>query len=112
MWCRTSDGWGSGSDRISRPSPRNRAIVGEVRGAGLMLGIEIVADKATRRPFSPDRQAGLTFDRIAYENGLIGRCMGDVLGFSPPLIVTETDVDEIAGRVETSLKALEAHLLR
>ena len=54
----------------------------------------------------------MTFDHIAYENGLIGRCMGDVLGFSPPLIVKEKDVDEIAERCETSLKQLAAHLGR
>jgi 4-aminobutyrate--pyruvate transaminase len=85
-------------------------IVGDVRGAGLMLGIEIVADKKTRRPFPPARQAGMNFDRIAYDNGLIGRCMGDTLGFSPPLIVTEKDVDEIADRCAISLTALEHHL--
>ncbi len=87
-------------------------IVGEVRGAGLMLGIEIVADKKTRRPFAPARQAGPTFDHIAYDNGLIGRCMGDTLGFSPPLIVTEQDVDEIADRCAISLKALEQQLAK
>ena len=75
-----------------------------------MLGIEIVADKASRTPFAPAAQAGPTFDRIAYENGLIGRCMGDVLGFSPPLIVTEKDVDEIAERCEKSLKQLQSQL--
>ena len=85
-------------------------IIGDVRGEGLMLGIEIVADRQKRTPFPPARQAGLTFDRIAYENGLIGRCMGDTLGFSPPLIVTESDVDEIAERCETSLKQLQSHL--
>ncbi len=86
-------------------------IVGEVRGAGLMLGIEVVADKETRIPFSPERQAGPTFDRLAYENGLIARCMGDVLGFAPPLIVDEDDVDEIAARCRKSLKELEARLV-
>ena len=63
------------------------------------------------RPFDPDLQAGPTFDRIAYENGLIGRCMGDTLGFSPPLIVTEKDIDDIAGLCEKSLSQLQAHLL-
>jgi Adenosylmethionine-8-amino-7-oxononanoate aminotransferase len=90
----------------------NSPIIGEVRGEGLMIGIEIVADKKTRRPFPPALQAGLTFDRLAYDNGLVARCMGDVLGFSPPLIVDERDVDEIADRCEASLKALETYLLR
>lgn len=85
-------------------------IIGEVRGEGLMLGIEIVADRQTRTPFDPALQAGPTFDRIAYENGLIGRCMGDTLGFSPPLIVTEKDVDDIADLCEKSLKQLQATL--
>jgi 4-aminobutyrate--pyruvate transaminase len=75
-----------------------------------MLGIEIVADKETRRPFAPGLQAGLNFDRIAYENGLVARCMGDVLGFSPPLIVSDQDVDEIADRCAASLQELEAYL--
>jgi 4-aminobutyrate--pyruvate transaminase len=75
-----------------------------------MLGIEIVADRATRTPFDPSLEAGPTFDRIAYENGLIGRCMGDTLGFSPPLIVTESDIDQIAERCEASLKKLQAAL--
>lgn len=82
----------------------------DVRGEGLMLGIELVADRETRTPFDPALQAGLTFDRIAYENGLIGRCMGDTLGFSPPLIVTEKDVDDIAELCEKSLKQLQVHL--
>ena len=91
---------------------KTSAIVGEVRGAGLMLGIEIVADKKTGKPFPPARQAGMAFDRLAYDNGLISRCMGDTLGFSPPLIVTEADVDEIARLCGASLKQLEDHLAR
>ena len=85
-------------------------MIGDVRGSGLMLGIELVADRETRTPFDPSLQAGLAFDQLAYENGLIGRCMGDTLGFSPPLIVTEKDVDEIAERCEKSLKQLQGHL--
>lgn len=86
---------------------QSSAIVGEVRGAGLMLGVEIVADKTSRRPFAPALKVGAMFDRIAYENGLVTRCMGDVLGFSPPLIITEADVDDIAARFERSLRQLE-----
>jgi 4-aminobutyrate--pyruvate transaminase len=93
-------------ERIAADSP----IVGEVRGAGLMLGIELVADKATKAAFDPHLQVGMQFDRFAYENGLIARCMGDVLGFSPPLIVNEAEVDEIAERCAGSLRQLERHL--
>jgi 4-aminobutyrate---pyruvate transaminase len=95
-------------EALAKKSP----IVGEVRGSGLMLGIEIVADKKTRKPFDPAKQAGMSFDTIAYENGLIGRCMGDTLGFAPPLIVTENDVDEIAALCEKSLTTLEQKLAK
>jgi 4-aminobutyrate---pyruvate transaminase len=85
-------------------------IIGDVRGEGLMLGIELVEDSETRQPFAPERKIGLKFDRIAYENGLMARCMGDVLGFAPPLIVTANDVDDIARRCEISLQELERGL--
>jgi len=82
-------------------------IVGDIRGAGLMLGVEIVQDKATRTPFAPRLEVGLAFDEIAYKNGLIVRCMGDTLGMSPPLIVDEADIDEIAEKFRRSLTELE-----
>jgi 4-aminobutyrate---pyruvate transaminase len=86
-------------------------IVGEIRGAGLMLGVELVQDKASRTPFAPNLEVGLTFDKIAYKNGLIVRCMGDTLGMSPPLIVNEADIDEIAEKFSASLTELEARVL-
>ena len=87
-------------------------IIGDIRGEGLMLGIELVADRETRTPFEPALKAGMAFDRLAYANGLIGRCMGDTLGFSPPLIVGTAEVDEIADKTRTSLKQLTRHLGR
>ena len=86
-------------------------IVGEIRGAGLMLGVELVQDKASRTPFASNLEVGLTFDKIAYKKGLIVRCMGDTLGMSPPLIVNETDIDEIAEKFSASLIELEARVL-
>ncbi len=75
--------------------------------AGLMTGVEIVQDKATRAPFPPAMKVGPTFDRIAFKNGLIVRCMGDTLGMSPPLIIQEAEVDEIAEKFSVSLRELE-----
>ncbi|QJP13457.1 hypothetical protein G3545_07165 [Starkeya sp. ORNL1] len=75
-----------------------------------MFGIEQVADKATKAAFDPHLRVGMPFDRLACENGLIARCMGDVPGFSPPLIVNEAELDEIAERCTTSLRQLEREL--
>ncbi|SNB77808.1 4-aminobutyrate---pyruvate transaminase [Arboricoccus pini] len=85
-------------------------MIGDVRGEGLMLGIELVADRETRQPFAPELLAGQNFDRIAYDNGLIGRCMGDTLGFSPPLIIEADEIDQVADLCEKSLKQLQVHL--
>lgn len=87
-------------------------IIGDIRGEGLMLGIELVADRETRAPFDPALRVGITFDRLAYDNGLIGRCMGDTLGYAPPLIVGDAEVDEIADKTRKTLRQLMTHLGR
>ncbi len=78
-------------------------LVGDVRGVGLLTGIELVADKATRAPFDPARKVGPTVDRHARANGLITRFIGDRIAFSPPLIITEAEVDDMAARLARAL---------
>ncbi|MBN8904107.1 MAG: aminotransferase class III-fold pyridoxal phosphate-dependent enzyme, partial [Rhodospirillales bacterium] len=78
-------------------------LVGEVRGVGLLTGIEMVQDKATRRLFDPARKLGATVDKHARSHGLITRFIGDRIAFSPPLIVTEAEIDEIAARLGRAL---------
>src|ERR1700733_4561094 len=73
-------------------------IVGDVRGVGLVVGIEMMADKATRTPFDPARKAGAIADGHARAQGLIPRSIGDRIAFSPPLIITEAEIDELAVR--------------
>jgi len=85
-------------------------IVGEVRGVGLLTGIEMMADKATRTPFTPAGKAGAIADRHARANGLITRFVGDRIAFSPPLIITEAEVDELAARLQKTLDATWAEL--
>ncbi|WP_334064478.1 aspartate aminotransferase family protein [Limimaricola cinnabarinus] len=74
-------------------------LVGEVRGAGLIAGLELVADKATKRPFDPIGKAGLMAFEIGHEEGLIIRNVGDTLALCPPMIVTEDDIDEIVDKM-------------
>jgi 4-aminobutyrate--pyruvate transaminase len=85
-------------------------IVGDVRGVGLLTGIEMMEDKATRAPFDPARKAGSVADRHARANGLITRFIGDRIAFSPPLIITEPEVDDMAERLGRTLDATWAEL--
>ncbi|WP_076862093.1 aminotransferase [Bradyrhizobium mercantei] len=72
-------------------------IVGEVRGVGLLGAIEFVADRHTKRRFDPQLKVGARISKAARDRGLIARAMphGDILGFAPPLVVSEAEIDEI-----------------
>lgn len=69
-------------------------LVGEVRGIGMLAAIEIVADKATRRPFPPERKVGLICRDHCFREGLIMRAIRDTMVLSPPLVITPTEIDE------------------
>jgi len=78
-------------------------LVGEVRGAGLIAGLELVADKATRRPFSAIGKAGALASEAGHENGLIVRAIGDTIALCPPLIITADEVEELVRRLAKTL---------
>lgn len=86
------------------------AIVGQVRGEGLMIGVELVADPATRRAFDPDLKIGARFDALALANGLIIRAMGDTIGFCPPLIIDAAGIDEALDLFARTLGQVEAEV--
>jgi len=79
-------------------------IVGHVRGLGLIGAIELAEDPAQRKPFDPNRGVGAYFVRRAQEHGLITRSLsGDVIAFSPPLIINEAEIDAMLERTERAL---------
>ncbi len=78
-------------------------LVGEVRGIGLIGAIELVKDKATRESFDPKDGVGAFCQDQAQEHGLITRGMGDSLAFSPPLIITGDEIDEMLRRFGKAL---------
>jgi L-2,4-diaminobutyrate transaminase len=73
------------------------AITGEVRGVGLMLAVEFVADPATKRRLDPSLTVAYRISKLAREKGLITRAMpqSDALGFAPPLVLTRAEADQI-----------------
>lgn len=84
-------------------------LVGDVRGVGILAGMELMKDKATRTPFEGGR-AGATMDRYGRENGLILRIIGDRLAFAPPLIITEAEIDDMLEKLGHTLDQAHAEL--
>jgi 4-aminobutyrate--pyruvate transaminase len=83
--------------------------VGEARGVGLIGAVEIVADKKARANFDPKQAVGPYAAARAQEHGLLTRAMmNDSLGLCPPLIITESEVDEMFDRLEKALDETEA----
>jgi putrescine aminotransferase len=76
--------------------------VGDVRGCGLMLGIELVKDRDTKEP--DVELAGVLGEKFTDEMGVIIRNVEQNLIFSPPLIFTREDCDEVAAAVRAMLE--------
>ena len=78
-------------------------LVGETRGVGLIAGIELVKDKATRTRFDSDLKVGIRCRDFAAENGLIMRAVEDSMVLSPPLIITKPQIDDLIAIAAKSL---------
>jgi adenosylmethionine-8-amino-7-oxononanoate aminotransferase len=93
-------------------------LVGEARGLGLLWGLELVRDKATGEPFAADqrvtpRLSKLLLDQgvsLAVQTGCYDFVLGDDVRFTPPLIITREQVDEVLGVLEAGLDTLAAAL--
>jgi 4-aminobutyrate---pyruvate transaminase len=73
-------------------------LVGEVRGLGLLAGIELVSDKRTKAPFPPQAGVAALVQAKCQENGVILRALGDTIAFCPPLVITEAEIEELLRR--------------
>ncbi|MEP0805005.1 MAG: aspartate aminotransferase family protein [Chloroflexota bacterium] len=78
-------------------------FVGDVRGLGLVCGVEIVADKAAK---TPDPAMAMKIFKAAQERGLRSRPLGNTLAFSPPLMINEEEVDEIVKRLGAAMDSV------
>jgi len=85
-------------------------FVGEVRGAGLLQGMDFVRDRATRQPFPPEVRPGKLVERAAKGRGLLLRTGPDFAAFAPPLIVTRADIDAMCDLLADALVEVDAEL--
>ena len=83
-------------------------LIGEIRGKGLLAGVELVANKKTKKPFDPKLGVGKFCAERAEHHGLIIRAIGDTISFCPPLIIKE---NEIALMISLFKKALDDTLV-
>ena len=83
--------------------------VGEVRGQGLLVGIELVADRITKQRFPDDAGVGKLVRAELFARGLYTRVLGEIVCLAPPLVVTEEQIDHLADIV---LEAIPAGLRR
>ena len=76
------------------------SFVGDVRGLGLVCGVEIVSDKNAK---TPDPATAMKIFKAAEGHGLRSRPLGNTLAFSPPLSINEDEVDEIVKRLGAAM---------
>ncbi len=79
-------------------------LVGEIRGTGLVAAVELVEDKQTRKRFDASLGVGMYCFLRAIEHGSILRALGDSIAFSPPMIITEDEIDRL---IDGFAKALD-----
>jgi len=87
-------------------------MVGDVRGEGLLAALEFVADKDGPAFFDPAKKIGPQVAAAALERGVIARAMpqGDILGFAPPLCITEVEIDQVVEMTKSAVDAVSAAL--
>lgn len=86
--------------------------IGDIRGAGLFVGIEFVKNKETREPMDGGPMMGWLSDQLL-TRGLICRCddrLDPVIQLSPPLVITKQEIDQIVSTIEEVVGALEEEL--
>jgi 4-aminobutyrate--pyruvate transaminase len=89
------------------------SLVGEARGVGLIGALELVMDKNSKEQYPAEFKAGATLAARAQARGLIVRALpGDVIGICPPLIITETQIDELFDSLAEAVSETEGLLRR
>ncbi|HLT98337.1 MAG TPA: aspartate aminotransferase family protein [Burkholderiaceae bacterium] len=88
--------------------------VGDIRGRGLFVGVEFVADRASKAPLDPSRRTHVLLKKVAMDNGLmiypsggtVDGAQGDHALLAPPFICTEADIEEIVAKFRASVNTV------
>jgi len=78
-------------------------LVGEVRGSGLLAAVELARDKKERRFFANPGDIGTLCRNYCFNDGLICRAIRDTMVLSPPLVISNAEVDEIITKLKSAI---------
>jgi adenosylmethionine-8-amino-7-oxononanoate aminotransferase len=96
----------AGFERLAR----KHGVVGDIRGKGLLQGVEFVQDPASKKPFAPEVGFGVRVGRRALANGLLCRFDPNWIAFGPPLVATADHIDEMVDLLDRSMTEVLATL--
>ncbi len=88
--------------------------IGDIRGRGLFLGLELVEDRESQQPFAAERQINKHIKKAAFEAGLICYPMGgtidgkngDHILLAPPFIMSESQIDEVVVKLDSAISSV------
>src|SRR5262245_11147025 len=81
--------------------------VGDIRGGkGLLAAIELVEDRATKAPFAADKKVGNRVLQEMSKRGVITRARAEHIFFSPPLVISEAQVDRLVSVTQEAVRAV------
>ncbi|NVP54237.1 aspartate aminotransferase family protein [Mycoplana rhizolycopersici] len=85
-------------------SLEDHPLVGQTQSVGLMGAVQLVDDKASRKRFEDKEKVGVEVRNHCLANGLVLRATGDRMLYSPPLVITRAEIDQM---IETTRKGLD-----
>jgi len=85
---------------------RDFKAVGDVRGLGLLVGVELVADRVTKAALDPAQQLIGKLKAALETRGVFTRNMRDIFAFAPPLVITAAQVDTLVESMRGALTAV------
>ena len=88
------------------------AMVGEIRAAGLMGALELVADRRTKEPFAATLNVPVRIRKAALERGVIVRASAETIVVCPPLIITQAQIDYLVSVLDEAIGTVAGELSR
>ncbi len=82
----------------------NHPHIGNVRGKGLMAIVEVVADRGTKASFAAAEEVGTKLQAATRARGLIVRCNDSGIAISPPLVITEREIDTLVNGIGEAIR--------